>query len=31
MLAIERCRLTWPDFVADYSLEVQAGHLCAVV
>jgi thiamine transport system ATP-binding protein len=31
MLVIERCRLTWPDFVADYSLEVQAGKLCAVV
>jgi thiamine transport system ATP-binding protein len=31
MLAIENCRLTWPDFVADYSLSVQAGHLCAVI
>ncbi len=31
MLVIERCRLTWPDFVADYSLEVEPGKLCAVV
>jgi thiamine transport system ATP-binding protein len=31
MLVIENCRLTWPDFVADYSLSVQAGHLCAVI
>jgi thiamine transport system ATP-binding protein len=31
MLVIERCRLTWPDFTADYSLSVQAGHLCAVI
>jgi thiamine transport system ATP-binding protein len=31
MLVIERCRLTWPDFTADYSLSVQAGNLCAVI
>jgi thiamine transport system ATP-binding protein len=31
MLLIENCRLTWPDFTADYSLAVPAGHLCAVV
>ncbi len=31
MLVIERCRLAWPDFVADYSLEVEPGKLCAVV
>ncbi|WP_201859627.1 thiamine ABC transporter ATP-binding protein [Microvirga soli] len=31
MLAIENCRLSWPDFVADYSLTVKAGHLCAVI
>jgi thiamine transport system ATP-binding protein len=31
MLVIERCRLTWPDFTADYSLNVEAGKLCAVV
>jgi len=31
MLAIENCRLTWPDFVADYSLTVEAGSLCAVI
>jgi thiamine transport system ATP-binding protein len=31
MLVIENCRLTWPDFVADYSLRVMAGHLCAVI
>jgi thiamine transport system ATP-binding protein len=31
MLLIENCRLTWPDFVADYSLAVEAGNLCAVV
>jgi thiamine transport system ATP-binding protein len=31
MLAIENCRLSWPDFVADYSLSVKAGHLCAVI
>jgi thiamine transport system ATP-binding protein len=31
MLAIENCRLTWPDFVADYSLSVKAGSLCAVI
>ena len=31
MLVIENCRLTWPDFVADYSLSVKAGNLCAVI
>jgi thiamine transport system ATP-binding protein len=31
MLVIENCRLTWPDFTADYSLSVKAGHLCAVI
>ncbi|KFG66881.1 ATP-binding cassette domain-containing protein [Microvirga sp. BSC39] len=31
MLVIENCRLFWPDFVADYSLTVKAGHLCAVI
>jgi thiamine transport system ATP-binding protein len=31
MLVIEKCRLSWPDFAADYSLSVKAGHLCAVI
>jgi thiamine transport system ATP-binding protein len=31
MLVIENCRLSWPDFVADYSLTVKVGHLCAVI
>jgi thiamine transport system ATP-binding protein len=31
MLVIENCRLTWPDFTADYSLTVKEGHLCAVI
>ena len=31
MLVIENCRLTWPDFTADYSLTVETGHLCAVI
>ena len=31
MLAIENCRLTWPDFVADYSLSVPSGQLCAII
>ncbi|MBL0405796.1 ATP-binding cassette domain-containing protein [Microvirga aerilata] len=31
MLVIENCRLTWPDFAADYSLSVKAGSLCAVI
>lgn len=31
MLVIENCRLTWPDFTADYSLSVPAGNLCAVI
>ena len=25
MLVIERCRLTWPDFSADYSMTVQVN------
>jgi thiamine transport system ATP-binding protein len=31
MLVIENCRLTWPDFEADYSLSVKTGTLCAVI
>jgi thiamine transport system ATP-binding protein len=31
MLVIENCHLTWPDFVADYSLSVKTGNLCAVI
>jgi thiamine transport system ATP-binding protein len=31
MLVIENCRLTWPDFVADYSLSVKTGNLCAAI
>lgn len=31
MLVIENCRLTWHDFVADYSLSVKAGDLCAII
>jgi len=31
MLVIENCRLTWPDFTADYSLTVETGNLCAVI
>jgi thiamine transport system ATP-binding protein len=31
MLVIENCRLTWPDFTADYSMIVQTGALCAVI
>jgi len=31
MLVIERCRLIWPDFEADYSLNVEAGGLCAII
>jgi thiamine transport system ATP-binding protein len=31
MLRLESCRLTWPDFVADYTLEVAEGSLCAVI
>jgi thiamine transport system ATP-binding protein len=31
MLMIENCHLTWPDFVADYSLLVKTGNLCAVI
>ncbi|MGO4572138.1 thiamine ABC transporter ATP-binding protein [Microvirga sp. 2TAF3] len=31
MLVIENCRLSWPDFKADYSLKVKNGTLCAVV
>ncbi|MBZ6078526.1 thiamine ABC transporter ATP-binding protein [Microvirga puerhi] len=30
MLTIENCRLTWPDFTADYSLTIDEGTLCAV-
>src|SRR5918997_3149272 len=31
MLVIENCRLSWPDFEADYSLTVKVGTLCGVV
>lgn len=31
MLVIENCRLTWPDFSADYTMKVKTGALCAVV
>jgi thiamine transport system ATP-binding protein len=31
MLAVENCRLTWPDFEAEYTLSVKAGDLCAVI
>ena len=31
MLHIADCRLTYPDFRADYSLDVARGALCAVV
>lgn len=31
MLVIENCRLSWPDFEADYSQTVKAATLCAVV
>ncbi|MBM6593319.1 thiamine ABC transporter ATP-binding protein [Microvirga pudoricolor] len=31
MLLIDRCRLTWPDFRAEYTLAVETGALCAVV
>ncbi|NIX75066.1 ATP-binding cassette domain-containing protein [Microvirga terricola] len=31
MLVIDKCRLTWPDFRAEYSLTVEAGTLCAVI
>lgn len=31
MLTIENCRLTWPDFTAEYSLSVKRGTLCAVI
>lgn len=31
MLVIENCRLTWPDFEADYTMSVQAGALCAII
>ncbi|UVF20216.1 ATP-binding cassette domain-containing protein [Microvirga terrae] len=31
MLVIDNCRLTWPDFTADYSLSVPTGNLCAVI
>jgi ABC-type thiamine transport system, ATPase component len=31
MLVIENCRLSWPDFTADYSLRVKEGTFCAVI
>lgn len=31
MLVIDKCRLTWPDFEAEYSLTVAAGALCAII
>jgi thiamine transport system ATP-binding protein len=31
MLRIESCHLSWPDFTADYSLEVEDHRLCAIV
>ncbi|KLK94196.1 thiamine ABC transporter ATP-binding protein [Microvirga vignae] len=31
MLVIENCRLTWPDFSADYTMNVKSGALCAVI
>ncbi|MGO4706907.1 ATP-binding cassette domain-containing protein [Microvirga sp. 2MCAF38] len=31
MLLIDHCRLSWPDFRADYSLAVETGYLCAIV
>jgi thiamine transport system ATP-binding protein len=31
MLRIEKCRLSWPDFTADYSLSVESGALCAII
>lgn len=31
MLVLNRCRLTWPDFTADYTLRVDSGALCAIV
>jgi thiamine transport system ATP-binding protein len=31
MLVIENCRLTWPDFSADYTMSVKSGALCAVI
>jgi thiamine transport system ATP-binding protein len=31
MLVIENCRLTWPDFEADYTMSVRAGALCAII
>lgn len=31
MLVIENCRLSWPDFTADYSLCVKEGAFCAVI
>jgi len=31
MLVIENCRLTWPDFTAEYSMTVRSGALCAIV
>lgn len=31
MLVIENCRLTWPDFSADYTMKVESGALCAII
>lgn len=31
MLKVDKCRLSYPDFEASYSLEVQETELCAVV
>lgn len=31
MLVIEHCRLTWPDFSADYTMSVKSGALCAII
>ena len=31
MLVIENCRLSWPDFTADYSLCVKEGTFCAII
>jgi thiamine transport system ATP-binding protein len=31
MLRVSRCRVQYPDFLGEYSLEVPSGSLCAVV
>ncbi|WP_243370558.1 ATP-binding cassette domain-containing protein [Microvirga solisilvae] len=31
MLVIENCRLTWPDFSANYTMRVKSGTLCAII